>query len=93
MNYPIRSGVIVQGPLFFWPRLIGKCISGSSHLWTFGVKFISANSTRGPVNYNGIMPELGFRMDILVQNEIIVEVKSVETLHDVPKSSCSLIWS
>lgn len=38
-----------------------------------------------PVNYNGIMLELGFRMDILVQNEIIIEVKSVETLHDVHK--------
>jgi len=38
-----------------------------------------------PVNYNGIMLELGFRMDVLVQNEIIVEVKSVETLHDVHK--------
>jgi GxxExxY protein len=38
-----------------------------------------------PVNYNGIMLELGFRMDILVLNEIIVEVKSVETLHDVHK--------
>jgi GxxExxY protein len=38
-----------------------------------------------PMNYNGMMLELGFRMDILVQNEIIVEVKSVEALHDVHK--------
>jgi GxxExxY protein len=38
-----------------------------------------------PLNYNGIMLELGFRMDMLVQNEIIVEVKSVETLHDMHK--------
>jgi GxxExxY protein len=38
-----------------------------------------------PVNYNGITLELGFRMDILVQNEIIVEVKSVEALHEVHK--------
>src|SRR6476660_4298055 len=43
------------------------------------------NQLRVPVNYNGIMLDLGFRMDILVQNEIIVEVKSVETLHDVHK--------
>ena len=38
-----------------------------------------------PVNYNGITLELGFRLDLLVQNEIIVEVKSVEALHDVHK--------
>jgi GxxExxY protein len=38
-----------------------------------------------PVNYNGIMLELGFRMDMLVQNEIIIEVKSVEALHEVHK--------
>jgi GxxExxY protein len=38
-----------------------------------------------PVNYNGIILELGFRIDILVQNEIVIEVKSVEALHDVHK--------
>ena len=38
-----------------------------------------------PVNYNGITLELGFRLDLLVQNEIIIEVKSVEALHDVHK--------
>ena len=29
------------------------------------------------------MLELGFRLDLLVQDEIIIEVKSVENLHDV----------
>ena len=38
-----------------------------------------------PVSYNGIMLELGFRMDMLVQSEIVIEVKSVEILHDVHK--------
>jgi len=38
-----------------------------------------------PVNYNGIMLELGFRIDLLVQDEIIMEVKSVNALHDVHK--------
>jgi len=38
-----------------------------------------------PVDYNGIILELGFRLDILVENMIIIEVKSVETLHDVHK--------
>jgi len=38
-----------------------------------------------PVDYNGIILELGFRLDILVENAIIIEVKSVEALHDVHK--------
>jgi GxxExxY protein len=38
-----------------------------------------------PVDYNGIILELGFRMDILVENAIVIEVKSVESLHDVHK--------
>ena len=36
-----------------------------------------------PVDYNEIILELGFRLDILVNDEVIIEVKSVEILHDV----------
>ena len=38
-----------------------------------------------PVFYREIKLELGFRLDILVENMIIVEVKSVESLHNVHK--------
>lgn len=38
-----------------------------------------------PVNYNDIKLELGFRLDILVEDQVIVEIKSVEALHDVHK--------
>src|SRR5689334_3536215 len=38
-----------------------------------------------PVNYNGIKLELGFRLDILVEGLVIIEIKSVECLHDVHK--------
>lgn len=38
-----------------------------------------------PVCYKEIKLELGFRMDILVEEKIIIEVKSVELLHDVHK--------
>lgn len=38
-----------------------------------------------PVNYNDVKLELGFRLDILVEDQVIVEVKSVEALHDVHK--------
>jgi len=38
-----------------------------------------------PVHYNNIKLELGFRIDILVENIIIIEIKSVDILHDVHK--------
>ena len=38
-----------------------------------------------PVEYKSVTLELGFRIDILVNNQIVIEIKSVETLHDVNK--------
>jgi GxxExxY protein len=38
-----------------------------------------------PVNYNGVLLELGFRVDIIVEDSLIIEVKSIEALHDVHK--------
>ncbi|MBK7431776.1 MAG: GxxExxY protein [Bacteroidetes bacterium] len=36
-----------------------------------------------PVVYDGTKLELGFRMDILVENKVIIEVKSIESLAPV----------
>jgi GxxExxY protein len=36
-----------------------------------------------PVNYRGNILETGFRLDIIVENSVIVKVKSVEQLTDV----------
>jgi GxxExxY protein len=33
-----------------------------------------------PINYNGVTIELGYRIDLLVEDEIIVELKSVEKI-------------
>jgi GxxExxY protein len=38
-----------------------------------------------PVAYKGIKLELGFRLDILVNDEVIIEIKSVEKLNNVHK--------
>ena len=38
-----------------------------------------------PVVYKDVRLELGYRIDILVENSIVIEVKSVETLHAVHK--------
>ena len=36
-----------------------------------------------PVTYDGVRLELGFRLDLLVEQKVIVEIKSVEGLLDV----------
>lgn len=36
-----------------------------------------------PVNYKEVRLDSGFRLDILVDDKIIIEVKSVKELHDV----------
>lgn len=38
-----------------------------------------------PVNFQGDKIELGFRLDILVENKVIIEVKSVENIMNVHK--------
>lgn len=38
-----------------------------------------------PVKYKGVQLELGFRIDMLVNELVVVEIKSVELLHDVHK--------
>lgn len=39
-----------------------------------------------PVNYEGIILSCGYRVDLMVENKVIIEVKSVENLHDVHKA-------
>lgn len=38
-----------------------------------------------PVTYKDVKLELGFRADIIVNNSVLIEVKSIEALHDVHK--------
>ena len=38
-----------------------------------------------PVRYKDVQLELGFRLDLVVEAEIIIETKSIEALHDVHK--------
>jgi GxxExxY protein len=38
-----------------------------------------------PVVYEGVYLEIGFRADLIVEDKVIVELKSVETVHPVHK--------
>lgn len=41
-----------------------------------------------PVFYKDAKLEQGFRMDVVVENQVVIEIKSVELLHDLHKSNC-----
>ena len=40
-----------------------------------------------PIKYNGISFEEGFRADIIVDNKVIIELKSVESISNIHKNS------
>jgi GxxExxY protein len=45
---------------------------------------ISFNRQHGiPVIHEGIRMELGFRADIIIENKVIIEIKSIEALADI----------
>jgi GxxExxY protein len=44
-----------------------------------------------PVVYEGVKLECGFRADLLVANQVIVECKAKEKVHPVDKAKSSLI--
>jgi GxxExxY protein len=39
-----------------------------------------------PINYKGVILEDGYRLDLFVENEVVVEVKTVERLLPVHKA-------
>jgi GxxExxY protein len=44
-----------------------------------------ASQVEVPVYYKNVGLEVGYRMDLLVENEIVIEIKSIEALFDVHK--------
>lgn len=39
-----------------------------------------------PVYYEGVKLEVGYRLDILIENKVLIEIKSVEAIHDLHKA-------
>jgi GxxExxY protein len=39
-----------------------------------------------PVSYDGVRVDLGYRLDLLVENEVVVELKAIETVLPVHKA-------
>jgi GxxExxY protein len=45
--------------------------------------FQTATQLPLPVNYDGERMDLGFRIDLLVENTVVVEIKAVDAVHPV----------
>lgn len=84
LTYKIR-GAIFKVHQTLGPGLLESVYEAALlyELMQLGLKV--ASQVGLPVNYNGLLLELGFRLDILIEDTVIVEIKSVEALHDVHK--------
>lgn len=45
-----------------------------------------ASQVEQPISYEGVTIDVGYRLDLLVEDAVIVELKSVEELHPVHKA-------
>lgn len=80
----------IRGAIFNVHKELGPGLLESSYEAALTYELISlgigVRSQVGlPVIYKGINLEVGYRIDLLVEESVIIEIKSVETLHDVHK--------
>ena len=79
LTYKIRGAIFtVHNEL--GPGLL-ESVYEAALLYELKLIGLSANSQVGlPVHYKKVQLELGFRVDLIVENAVIVEIKSIETL-------------
>jgi GxxExxY protein len=84
LTYKIR-GIFFKVHTALGPGLL-ESVYEAALMYEFKSAGIIAVSQVGlPVIYNDVKLELGFRIDILVEDRIIIEIKSIENLLDVHK--------
>ena len=84
LTYQIR-GAIYKVHSFLGPGLF-ESVYETTLIYELMEMNLNVKSQLGlPVHYNDIVLELGFRIDILVEDQIIIEIKSVTELKDVHK--------
>ena len=84
LTYIIR-GAIVKVHSTLGPGLLESVYEAALAYELVHSNLSIQTQTGVPVQYNDVKLELGFRLDILVEDKVIVEIKSVESLHDVHK--------
>jgi GxxExxY protein len=81
---------IIRGAIFEVHSTLGPGLLESVYeaalLHELNLRGVHATAQQGvPVFYKDVNLELGFRMDLLVEDQVVVEIKSIESLHDVQK--------
>ena len=80
----------IRGAIFSVHNELGPGLLESVYEAALSFELISlglsvANQIGVPVRYKDVQLEIGYRMDIVVEDAIVIEIKSVESLHDVHK--------
>lgn len=86
LTYQIRSAIFtVHNEL--GPGLLESVYEAAlaHELRSMGLEVVTQKGI--PAFYKNIQLELGFRMDLLVENAVIIEIKSNEAIHDVHKKT------
>jgi GxxExxY protein len=81
---------LIRGAIFEVHKTLGPGLLESVYeaalLHELSIQELRATAQQGvPVLYKDVKLELGFRMDLLVEDQVVVEIKSIEALHDVHK--------
>lgn len=79
---------IIRGCIFKVYNLLGPGLLESAYekalLYELGQTGLKTSSQIAlPMIYESIKMDIGYKMDILVENKVIIEIKSVETLLEV----------
>jgi GxxExxY protein len=81
----VTRGAIFEVHTTLGPGLL-ESVYEAALLHELSLRGLRATAQQGvPVFYKDVKLELGFRMDLLVEEQVVVEIKSIETLHDVHK--------
>ena len=59
-----------------------KCVQHELHKRGFAVE----SEVKLPVHYDGLLLESGYRLDLLVEDKVVIELKSVDTLLPIHKA-------
>ena len=84
LTYKIRGAIFtVHNEL--GPGLLESVYEAALMYELISMNLSVASQVGLPVQYKNVQLELGFRIDLLIENTVIIEIKSIECLHDVHK--------
>lgn len=84
LTYKVR-GCIVEVFKEMGPGLLESVYEAALLFELQSVMLLVKTQVPVPVIYKSVKLDVGFRLDLLVEDEVIIEVKSVDCLHEIHK--------